>query len=365
MFVLLFHSVSFEWPKWAVTCINLPLINIFFDGPAAVAMFFVLSGFVLSRPYLLPIKSDEKPRTIFLPTFYLRRLTRIWLPWFFAFCLCAVCARYLVYEYNTIPAYHWLQRAREWQLPLTLKNVLHQIALSNLNDAGGPHLVSADWSLGVELRASLLVPLFVLCARGWRVISLLPIAILLFVLAPNGYYVSFVLGVALARVCDWSAPRVQLLPWPVQISIFAAGILMYESGHFATKLLHWSSGYEGTWWCVSSLGCTLLLLLCLSNPVLQKILNHKILVFFGRISYSVYLLQFIGIFCLQPLVVYALNCAGITQTVILLPTILGVNALFTIMIAAASYQIIEKPSIELGHKLTKIIQQRFLKFNAI
>lgn len=46
--VLMGHTVgSFAWPlAWS----KIPFINIFFEGYPAVIMFFVLSGFVLSRP---------------------------------------------------------------------------------------------------------------------------------------------------------------------------------------------------------------------------------------------------------------------------------------------------------------------------
>jgi peptidoglycan/LPS O-acetylase OafA/YrhL len=41
-------------------------------------MFFVLSGYVLAKPYL-PAAGSPSCRRIFLPTFYTRRFTRIWL----------------------------------------------------------------------------------------------------------------------------------------------------------------------------------------------------------------------------------------------------------------------------------------------
>src|SRR3982751_1870787 len=90
--VLLGHILNTVlWPgnaNWA----SYPFINIFFDGRPAVTMFFVLSGFVLSRPYLPSL--NQPARTIHVPTFYLRRFTRIWIPWFFVFCLSALAQAY-------------------------------------------------------------------------------------------------------------------------------------------------------------------------------------------------------------------------------------------------------------------------------
>jgi peptidoglycan/LPS O-acetylase OafA/YrhL len=361
VFVLLYHSVSFQFPSGVFYFINLPIINIFFDGGAAVAMFFVLSGFVLSRPYLLPPKNGEAARKIFLPTFYLRRFTRIWIPWFFVFCLCGFVAKYLLREYETIPAYSWAERAREWHLPLTLISALRQVTLMNFSDPNSPHLVSADWSLGVELRASLLIPLFVFFSKGKRAITLPIIAVLLFVLSSHGYYVSFVLGVALARGCDWMAALVHSFPRYAQWMLLALGILFYESRHMAINLIHLPESTGGYFWCLNSVGCVIILVICLSNIGIQKILNHGILVFLGRISYSVYLLQFIAIFCLQPLTVHTLNSMGITQTAVLLPICLAVSLFPTIALAAVTYRFVEIPAIEFGHRMTKLIQKRFLK----
>ncbi len=89
LFVLLCHTAkAFEWPPNYVSLLNLPFVYILFDGKAAVVMFFVLSGYVLSKPYVV---SPTTTRKIFLPTFYLRRFMRIWIPWFFVF-LCSLIA---------------------------------------------------------------------------------------------------------------------------------------------------------------------------------------------------------------------------------------------------------------------------------
>ena len=324
VFVLLYHSLSFQWPSQVVTLINLPVINIFFDGKAAVAMFFVLSGFVLSRPYLLPATNGAPPRKIILPTFYLRRFTRIWIPWFAVFCLSGIAAKYFYREFETIPAYGWAEKAQAWHLPLTLTCALKQALLINLPGLE-PHLVAADWSLGVELRGSVLIPFFIFLSRGWRIFTLPAVGIALLILSPHGYYVSFVLGVGLARICGYTTPWIESISRHGKWMLFAIGILFYESRHLAIDLLHMPESVEGYFWCLNSFGCTIILAMCMSQAALQKILSHKVLVFIGKISYSVFLLQFIAIFCLQPLVVHTLNSMGIVQTFILLPACLGVS----------------------------------------
>jgi peptidoglycan/LPS O-acetylase OafA/YrhL len=360
LFVLLAHSVSFHWPTSVLFFLNLPVINIFFDGYSAVTMFFVLSGFVLSRPYLLPVKKGGRPRTFFLPTFYLRRFTRIWIPWFFVFCLSAVAAKYFFREYQTIPADMWNAKGEEWHLPLTLMSAVKQALLMNISGLS-PHLVSADWSLGVELRGSLLIPFLCFLSKGGRIITLPFVAILLFILSPHGFYVSFVLGVALARGCDGITKLLGSFPGYAKWLLFATGILFYESRHIATAFLHLPVPGADYYWVFGSVGCVLILAVSLSSAAVQKVLNHRALVYLGRISYSVFLLQFIAIFCLQPFVVHALNSVGVTQTFILLPVSFAASVFPTLALATVTYWSVELPAIELGHRMTSIIQKRFLK----
>jgi hypothetical protein len=58
LFVLLGHVVAvFKWPAAYWLCFGWPFIAILIDGKAAVVMFFVLSGYVLSKPYVVTSKA--------------------------------------------------------------------------------------------------------------------------------------------------------------------------------------------------------------------------------------------------------------------------------------------------------------------
>ena len=356
MFVLLFHSSIFYWPEGFYDFIHFPIINVFFDGHAAVVMFFVLSGFVLSRPYLNP----DNPRTVFLPTFYLRRYTRIWIPWFFVFCFSAAVVRYFFLDYETVPPYERVEVRQSWHYPLTISGALRQMALINLPlPANVPDLLPQNWTLGIELKASLLLPFFIFCARGRRAASLLAIAILLMIVSPHGYYVSFVLGVALARFCDPIVARLSTLPRYVPWIVFVIGILFYQSLHVAMDIVRLPEAARGYFWCLSSVGCVLILVVVLSCAGMHKVLEHRSLVFLGRISYSIYLLHILVLLCVQPLIVYSLNFMGITRAIILLPVSLGVNIFCTLVLATLTHRFVEVPSIDFGHWLTKKIQRRF------
>lgn len=170
LFVLLSHTISaFEWPASFVAMANWPFISILFSGKEAVAMFFVLSGYVLAKPY--KETGPAPPRRIFLPTFYLRRFIRIWPPWFFAFIASIFAKKFLFFHPATEPAISkWL--GNFWHAKLTAPDFFRQCLF--VLDDWTRQLLNQDWSLGVELKGSALIPLFVICARRKYVASLFP-----------------------------------------------------------------------------------------------------------------------------------------------------------------------------------------------
>ena len=177
-------------------------------------MFFVLSGFLLSRPYLTSAQPGQPPRKIFLPTFYLRRFTRIWLPWFFAFVLSALAQVVFFRDWTTNPPTNeWFRQF--WHVPLTFENTLRQ-CLFILHDPK-VQLLNQDWSLGVELKASILMPLFIFLCGVWSPWSLLAISTLLVVFTSMGpSYCSFILGVILAKHGSQLLPGLQTKPMLVK-----------------------------------------------------------------------------------------------------------------------------------------------------
>jgi len=356
--VLLSHTIGvFKWPTGFCNFIELPGINIFFDGKAAVAMFFVLSGFVLSRPYLVTV-DGRPPRKVFLPTFYLRRITRIWLPWFFAFCASVVAQRFFFHTPATVPPVTaWFSGF--WQAPLNWGNFFRQ-CIFVLHD-GRAQLLNQDWSLGVELKGSALIPLFLLLVSGWRVVvmGLLGLALML-VFKTGQYYVSFMVGVLIAKHMDLWVRQVRGLSGVGKFFLLMGGFILYETSHVGVDIFGLAK-YWRCLWVGTAAGCGLLLLACLSSRRIQGLLNHSLPVFLGRISYSVYLLQFIVILCVLPPLVRGLNLIGITQPFLLIPLTVAASVLVTIAASVFSFQFVEKPCIALGHKLTTVIQNRLQK----
>jgi peptidoglycan/LPS O-acetylase OafA/YrhL len=112
---------------------------------------------------------------------------------------------------------------------------------------------------------------------------------------------------------------------------------------------------------MTAFGCAAILISVFSSQTLQRTLNCKPVVFLGRISYSVYLLQFIIILCLLPPLVSLFNQCGLASPFVLFPLTLLASLAATIGAAALMYRFIELPVINFSHWLTRKIQLHFHK----
>lgn len=353
MVVLLGHCAgSFAWPiGWA----NLPLINILFDGRSAVTMFFVLSGFVLSRLHVGSQRDGTSLKPLHVPTFYTRRITRIWIPWFAVFCLSAVAQNYFFHpRVTTPPTTEWINGF--WHSSLSIPSVLKQ-CIFQLHDTT-QQLLPQDWSLGVELKGSALIPIFVFLARK-NTLLMLGSGIALLLCLPTGhYYLSFAIGVSLAAYYDRLDGGLRKVSFPWKVALLGLGVILYQSRQTASYFCEVSGTPDKIVWCISSVGCFLIILMSLSSRRIQKSLSGTAAVFLGKISYSLFLLQFLVLICLLPLFIAALNKWGISQPLVILPLAIGFSVFSTILLAAASYRLIEVPAIGLGRKLTTLIDRR-------
>jgi len=206
-----------------------------------------------------------------------------------------------------------------------------------------------------------LIPFFLLLATGKRVLALLGLAGLLVALVGTGpNYVSFIVGVLLAQHGDALVRPLRRSSQVVKMGLLLLGLMLYQGFSLTLDYYGEPAAYK-IGWVISSLGCAGVLLAVFSSNTLQKILNHKTLVFLGRVSYSVYLLQFIIILCALPPLVRRCNQAGIHDRFGLFALTILAGVLLTVGLAAATYRFIEVPAINLGHYLTKKIQQRWQK----
>ena len=338
--VLLGHTLAVC--DWSGDFVHRPLVYMLFDGRSAVTMFFVLSGFVLTFAHL-----SHAPKPFLVVPFYVRRFTRVWLPWFAFFLLSLIAKQWLQSPWpdGQLREGGWL--AGMWQGATTLPDVLRQLVFQ-LHDAHRM-LLSQDWSLGVELRASLLIPVFLMLAR-WRWWALAAVGLGFSYFAhKTGYYcTSFAAGVLAA----W---------WNARTDHFRRGGVLFVIG-FVFYQVRWLSdcGLDLPWWVrerevwvLSTVGCTLILLGALRSAMIRNFLEHRVFLYLGRVSYSLYLVQMIVLICLTPWIVAGLNQLAIQSIawnqLLLLTVVSGV----CLLLAELGVRLIEFPCIDLGKALTR------------
>jgi peptidoglycan/LPS O-acetylase OafA/YrhL len=158
-----FHDM---WSPYSLA--NLPphdlwkllVLSPFYTGHEAVILFFLLSGLVLSLPYLRGKQQSYLP-------FVARRIVRIYGPYLAAILL-AIAGAAIWHNH----AYHGEWAAHLWSTPVSLKLVTEHIAFLGVYD--WHQFDFAIWSLVHELRISIVFPLlFLLVSRTGKSVAIL------------------------------------------------------------------------------------------------------------------------------------------------------------------------------------------------
>lgn len=346
--VVIGHTTSLA--DWRISCSNIFFINNFFDGRSAVTMFFVLSGFVLTVGYLLNGKK------LILSSYYIKRIFRIWLPWLVVFAISILAKSLFFYTPpETIPPISD-HHASMWSGQNSPISILKQMLF--LADEASVKYLPQDWSLKIELKASLIIPFVLLLARKqWFIMVVLTLLIMVF--RPDSYcYASFTLGVATAalyvryRRSSLSSPNACVLPGGL---IAFVGLLIYQVRWLSTISESFGNTLvESEIWIVSSIGCSLIIFGVVCSDGLKSFLDHAVLQFLGKVSYSLYLIHVMILICLAPWIIYFLNRLGLTNySCILCLLILFVLAI-SLTISYFSEKYIEKTSMNLGNRLSRV-----------
>lgn len=348
---VLFGHISgmFIWPEKWIKWMKWPLLNMAFDGRSAVTMFFVLSGFVLAYPYV----SGAGAR-LNVPLFYARRIIRIWLPWFCAFVLALICRCWLFQPFATHPP----ANCSYWQLPVRWQEVLLQCVFLFHNGPG--QILPQDWSLGIELIGSALIPLLVILAwkpLHWLWLSLL--AAVLFVIVPQesyfnsgSFYTSFILGVLLARHHGALIAKMKQLKFHHRLFVLLAGVALYQARRIEDHFGYNEAMADQVAWVICSIGCVFIIAASLSSRRIDAFLITRPVLWVGHISYSIYLLQSMVIICFLPPLFAALNRLGFGASPWLLPFSWVCGLTLTLALAWPFYLLVEVPSVNLGRTLS-------------
>ena len=342
--VVLHHSllsVSDGQSDPHIRWIYLSPLRLFVDGPGAVLIFFVLSGLVLTFTL-----KGRNPDTY--AAFVLKRISRIYPAVVFAILVSALLQSLL--GAATLPDLsRWF--AFTWAKPVSGPLLLEAASLSGF----GLSLDNPLWSLVHEMRISLVLPLLVLLASRsvWvaGVVTLVVFVIsvrvagkaqgeLIHSIAMTGeFLVAFLIGVLLAiyfsSVTDWLATRrsgVKAALWIAALTLVAfPPVNASNVGGLREAVLILSSCF----------GALIIIALSSIDGRANRWLMGPVPAYFGRISYSLYLIHVVIIVAVvralhSSVSIFASLCIAVTAS---------------ILIADLMQRFVEKPFTNFGRTL--------------
>jgi len=310
------------------------------NGGAAVSLFFVLSGLVVG------MSLDRKWIGMSgLPKFYLKRLIRLYPVYGF---LVIATSIYIVsgFKYEIFPQasawYNWWMNF-EMSIPEFIRNMLFVHT----------YIGGVTWTLRVIIVASLMMPfLFILSRKTSKWLDI-PITYALHYLAfyvftftdfrDFKYIYMFYLGISIPKWKDiFAFPKQTIITYPIAI------FLIYEFLQYRYLTNEYKGGV------IESLISWLILGIIVYNSkiTILNFLNAKIFQFYGKISYSLYLVHFSVLYLLARfLFIYFPTVLYTSHYFISHLLMFMVSTLIATPISYLVYKYIEEPSGRLlSHK---------------
>lgn len=291
--------------RFPATWLNVPFFNILTYGHGAVIFFFVLSGYVLVHQY------GSNPSYTY-GKFIVQRVIRIYVPYFAALLLALVL--FLLCEHNHYEQ-AWLSKV--WPIPLTPKLFVEHVLLIGNFDTDA--LLAPMWSLVHEMRVSFLFPLLLFILRLKPLKAFIG-GVLLFCVAfgsialhidePLGYYnaytytlyylVVFLAGGAVAIYQQPMVARYNKLTPVYKVLIVVAALLLYNYANIIFPLFFtpaqmplslYHYGTSITEDAIITLTSCIFIIAAISVAGKKSIIEQKLPVFLGKISFSLYLVH--------------------------------------------------------------------------
>lgn len=307
-------------------------ISILYNPGFAIHFFFLLSGYVQTQHYYQTGSIAGLQRSL------LKRYFRLALPTL-AVVLFVFCAHKFLLIHKELIADNALNEG--WlksMLPNTLsfQQLFKEGLLSCFQHNSRYYQVL--WTMPTELANSYLVLLLALSLGTIKHQSKLLVALMLiqFFVLEEYYSVAFVLGMLLAKLNAQNStfknifckPQAKLLCLVIGLYFGSYPFTGYQ-GAVANSIYAPISFFESYPHIISYLiGCTFMFLFLLQAPKLQVLLSKKPFQFLGRISFMLYLLHFLLLLTITPLINHATNNLLLTLIISIGCTI-AISWLFT------------------------------------
>ena len=324
-----------DWDSWLVQWTPLGRL---ISGDVAVAVFFVLSGFVLT----IPLTRDHPPS---YGMFVLRRFLRIYPPFAIAVAISACFVAWLAF-----PKPAWALHDSDWSTPVTWLLLSQHLGMLGIG-YGSISLNPPMWTLIQELRIALLLPFLVLLLRRFKLAALVAIAIVAHAatkLTPFQSFVGanwrgtltltiyftyfFAVGSAIYLYRD------RLMTWfarpPLALHAIVVLGLAFMPRHLLPSFLLSQAEY--------ALLAGYSIVLCLTFPSQLALLDGRVLQWLGRVSYSLYLIH-VPIMLATKYLLYPQYPIWV---------IVAIAVVLSLILAEVFHRLVEAPAIRLSHLLT-------------
>jgi peptidoglycan/LPS O-acetylase OafA/YrhL len=338
--VVLFHALAMvrieEWLPQKIRA-ALQLVG---NGNGGVAIFFVLSGYVLARSLdasaaAAPV--NPLPETL---RFAIRRVLRIWPAMAICLFACFVWVRF-VFDPVT-PAAASDDYSLYWRQGATWRGLLLDTLFVR------SYLNPVTWTLAVEMiAAALFVPLWWINRRSRPAMLVLTAAWGAWFLAtPHPSFTAFVFLMLLGVQIE---PAARLISHHLgaRATTVALGLSFLGTG----LVMQYPRATSAQTWFVHGLFAYAIVALLVASEgrVSLPWLDHRAARFMGRISYSFYLWNFPVLYALTTFGFAVISADHWLQTPNVMAGVLFiVSALITIPVAWLSYRMVELPMIRLA-----------------
>jgi peptidoglycan/LPS O-acetylase OafA/YrhL len=314
------------WVLWS------PL-SLAWHGRGAVAIFFVLSGFVLALPWVGGRKLTHR-------AFMVRRVCRIYLPYAAAVAIAMLLASGLA-PLRPASLSHWFDTAN-WVEPVSWSAILDHLFMTG----GHNTFDNAVWSLNHEMRLSLIFPWLLIPVLRFGVLGAVPLAIGLYGLAGvithfAGWHGAPAEVAATLRFATFFVLGALLATWTEAIR----GMAPRHASLWGWLAL--AAGLLTLWAVVEPAGMAIgsgLIILAVTLPgAIGRTLGRPAPRALGRISYSLYLVHL-------PVI---LSAVCLLHDRLPTPVIAAGAAVASLPVAWLFCVLVEEPANDLGRRLTR------------
>lgn len=335
--------------------------SFFYNGEFAVSIFFVLSGYVLTRSYFINGDDNILVKRVFA------RYPRLVIPALISNILVYLLLKLNLYKIKELALTNGAEKLFSYQQLFIFPNALQQMLtssffttwLSNHDYSKMFNLVL--WTMTIEFKGSLLVLAMAFFIKKTKykilVIFMLSGLFLCFSKTNGIYYIAFLLGLLLAsyEIKVLSTRSNYWVKLGLVISLYLGGYNHDSQGYFFifhrfdTFLI--SLANPGTVYHV--IAATILIFTVLKSTRIQNFLASPIIVYFGHISFPLYLVHQPLIFSICSLsFLYTNKTIGYHPSALLALVIL---VLVTLPISILSRNTIEQFSIKVSHEFAKFM----------